>query len=562
MDALEAKLEEAVRCRQAGQWNRAAALCAQILERRPEDAGALHLLGLMAFQAGAAEAALELISRAAAAAPAEAPLWISLGCVLRAAGRLAEAARCFEQAAALDPHSPEAYSNLGNALRELGRGEQALEPLRRALRLRPDFPEAALNLAAALEEVGRLEEAVELLGRELERRPGFAEARVNLGNILGKQGRLEEAAEQLRQAVGQKPELAAAWNNLGAIYERSGRPREAVACYREAVRRRPDFAEAHLNLGMACLLTGRFQEGWREYEWRLKLRGGPEGRFRRPVWEGSSPEGLRILLTAEQGLGDAIQFVRYVPLLAGRGAVVYLECAWRLAPLLRSVRGLAGIVPAGSVPPDFDVHLPLLSLPRVFGTDLGDIPAEVPYLEAPREGIERWRRWIRRRSAGLSVGLCWASNAQGKNAAARSMRLERLAPLGRIPGLTFFSLQRGPQAAEAAQPPGGMRLEDLEAEAEGILDTAAAIAGLDLVISVDTMVAHLAGALARPVWTLLPFAPDFRWMLERSDSPWYPTMRLFRQPAPGDWDAVIGEVARELSAWQASREVGCHAQHG
>lgn len=547
MKTLDVRLEEAVRCRQAGDWTRAAALCAQILERRPEDAGALHLLGLMAFQAGAAEAALELISRAAAAAPAEASLWLSLGCVLRAAGRLPEAARCFEQAAALDPGSAEAHNNLGNALRELGRPQQAIEPLRRALRLRPGFPEAALNLAAALEQAERPEEAARLLAAELERRPGFTEARVNLANILGKQGRLSEAAEQLEQAVRHKPELAAAWNNLGAIYERLGRHQQAISCYREAVRRGPDFAEAHLNLGMACLLTGRFQEGWLEYEWRLKVPGAPEGRFRQPVWDGSRPEGLRILLTAEQGLGDAIQFVRYVPLLAERGAAVYLECPWRLVPLLRSVRGLAGVVPAGSVPPEFDVHLPLLSLPRVFGTDLGNIPAQVPYLEVPAESIERWRAWIRERSRGLSVGLCWASNAQGKNAASRSMRLEELAPLAGTAGLTFFSLQRGPQAAEIERPPVGMPLVDLEAEAEGILDTAAAIVNLDLVISVDTMVAHLAGALGRPVWVLLAFAADWRWMLDREDSPWYPTMRLFRQRRPGEWREVIARVAEALA---------------
>jgi len=562
MTAVEPALAEAIRRRQSGDWNRAAAICADILARRPDDPAALQMLGMMAFEAGRPDAALELLRHAVAAAPGVARLWTDLGRVLRSQGCIREALECFRCAAELEPQSAEAQNNVGNALRELGLAEQALAPLERALELRPDFPEAVLNLAGVLEALGRLDEAAAHLSALLERNPDFAEARTNLGNLLARQGRLHEALRQLERAVRNKPGLAAAWNNLGAMHERLGDPERAIACYREAVRLDPCFAEAHLNLGMASLLLGRFQQGWLEYEWRLRVPAAKPSRFSKPLWDGSGAQGLRILLTCEQGLGDAIQFVRYVPLLAERGAVVYLECHWRLAPLLKSVRGLAGLVPAGSAPPSFDAHLPLMSLPRIFGTDLETIPAEVPYLGVPPEQVARWRAWIEQRAGGLRVGLCWASNASGKNAGVRSMQFKELAPLFGIPGIVFFSLQRGPGAAEIAQAPPGWRILDLEAEARGILDTAAAILSLDLVISVDTMVAHLAGALARPVWTLLPFAPDFRWLRDRTDSPWYPTMRLFRQPAPGQWSELVEQVAGALAQWRASSEVKRNAQHG
>lgn len=555
MSSEASALSQAIRQRHAGDWRRAAAICAQIIAERPDDADALHLLGIMAFEAGSAQAALELLQQAVAARPGVARFWTDLGCVLRSQGCIREALGCFQCAAELAPDLAEAHNNVGNALRELGLAEQAIASLERALQLRPHFPQAALNLAAALEHQGRIAEAAVRLSALLECHPDLAEARTNLGNLLAKQGRLEEALRELERAVRDKPGLAAAWNNLGAVHERLGDPERAIACYRQAVRLDPSFAEAHLNLGMASLLVGRFQEGWLEYEWRLKVPGARPARFRKPLWDGSRPEGLRVLLTMEQGLGDAIQFVRYVPLLAERGAVVYLECHWRLAPLLRSVQGLTGLVPAGTQPPEFDVHLPLMSLPRVFGTDLSSIPARVPYLEVPGEWTERWGTWIRERARGLRIGLCWASNAEGKNAVVRSMHLKEMAPLAGVPGIVWFSLQRGPQAAEIGAAPAGLHIVDLEAEADGILDTAAAILNLDLVISVDTMVAHLAGALARPVWTLLPFAPDFRWLRDRTDSPWYPTMRLFRQPAPGAWPAVIEQVAGELAKWRPENEV-------
>ncbi len=562
MTQPEAARREALRLRQAGDRVGAAAICAQILERWPDDAGTLQLLGRMAFEAGSPEAALELLARAVAQAPTVASYWLQLGCVLRSQKRLEEALLCFQQAAALEPGMAEAHNNVGNALRELGRAQEALGPLRRALELRPSFPEAALNLAAALDELGRTEEAAACLESLLDGQPEFAEARSNLAGILSKMDRFEEALRQLELAVRQKPQLAAAWNNLGATQERLGRIEQAIACYRQAIALAPDFAEAHLNLGMALLLIGHFREGWEHYEWRLKQQGLRWERYRRPLWDGSNATGRKILLVVEQGLGDTIQFVRFVPRLAERGAVVYLECPWRLTPLLRSVPGLARLIPAGTVLPDYDAFLPLMSLPGRLGTQLHDIPAQTPYLAVPQHVVARWRAWLDREARGLRVGLCWASNAHSKTARRRSLSLGQLVEALSVPGITFFSLQRGPQAAEIGTLPPGVRVVDLEAHATGILDTAAAIMGLNLIISVDTMVAHLAGALARPVWTLLPYAPDFRWLLGRKDSPWYPTMRLFRQPAPGDWAGAIRELGRELELWRDSQEAKGNAQCG
>ncbi len=454
----------------------------------------------------------------------------------------------------------QAHHHLGLTLRELGRGEEALPFLGRALELRPAFAEAALDLAGSLDELGRIEEAAACLESLLERQPELAEARTNLAGVLCKLDRFQEAIRQLELAVRQQRGLAPAWNNLGARYERLGRIEQAIACYRQALAIAPHFAEAHLNLGMALLLTGRFPEGWQHYEWRLTQRGPRWERYRRPLWDGANPSGLRILLVAEQGLGDTLQFVRYVPWLANLGALVYLECPWRLTPLLRSLPGLARLIPAGTVLPDYDVFLPLMSLPGRLGTGLDNIPADVPYLSVPQHLVARWQAWLDREASGLRVGLCWASNASAKSARLRSLSLAQLLDVLGVDGITFFSLQRGPQAAEISGLPPGMRVVDLEAHASGILDTAAGIMNLDLVISVDTMVAHLAGAMARPVWTLLPFAADFRWMLGREDSPWYPTMRLFRQPAPGDWAGVIRELAGELILWRASREAQRNAQ--
>jgi len=364
--------------------------------------------------------------------------------------------------------------------------------------------------------------------------------------VLARHGRLDEAVAHVQLALELAPGLPEALNNLGAILERAGRLENAIACYQAAVRARPSFADAHVNLGMAWLLEGRFEQGWQEYEWRLKgsgLRG-----LSQPLWDGAALEGRAILLRAEQGLGDTIHFVRYATLLKCQGATVVGECPDRLVPLLGAVPGVDAVFAQGNALPAFDVYAPLMSLPRILGTRLETIPGQVPYLSVPHELAAAWAARIAAAAAPghHRIGLVWASNRVAKNVRDRSLPLASLAPLAEAPGCAWFSLQRGPAAREAVSPPAGWSITSLEDESGQITDTAAAMLNLDLIITVDTLAAHLAGALGRPVWVLLPFAPDFRWMRGRSDSPWYPTMRLFRQPRPGDWPAVAREVLAQL----------------
>jgi hypothetical protein len=362
-------------------------------------------------------------------------------------------------------------------------------------------------------------------------------------------GRLEEALESYARARAIKPDYAEALYNQGNALVMLGRHREALASYERALAIKPDHAEAQWNQGLARLRLGDFRAGWKQYEWRWQRPDGVKSQrsFAQPVWTGQqSLQGKTILLHAEQGLGDTIQFVRYATLVARRGAKVMLEVQRTLKGLLARVEGVAGIVGRGEELPAFDLHCPLLSLPLAFGTELSSIPASVPYLAATDDRIETWSARLPPRK-GLRVGIAWSGNAKHKDDRNRSIALARLAHLFAAPGVQFVSLQKDARDGEAEvlrDIPGFL---DLGPELKDFADTAALISLIDLVISVDTSTAHLAGAMGKPVWVLLPFSPDWRWLLEREDSPWYPTARLFRQPMIGDWESVIGRMRRELA---------------
>ena len=461
-------------------------------------------------------------------------------------GCLEDAVARFRQAIELAPECAEAHSNLGNALREQGRLEEAFLHLNRALECRPDLPEARLNLAVVLEERDDLEEAAELLEGFLRVCPTHPVALNNLGSVLKKLGRLQEARRRLEDALAHEPRFAQAHNNLGAVLEQLGLWDQAEGCYLEALRWNPQSADAHLNLAMVRLLRGDFERGWPEYEWRWKLRGTRLRDCGRPLWDGSPLEGRTILLQAEQGLGDTLHYVRYAELVQARGGRVVLECPPRLVELLRTVPGVERVISYYDPLPPCEVYAPVASLPGIFRTSLTTIPNRVPYLSVAPELVEAARRRTGEREGRRQIGLVWAGSPHNKNDRNRSIRLRLFAPLAQVSGVAWFSLQRGPQAAELWSAPPGLALTNLERERGSLTETAAAILCLDLVIAVDTMIAHLAGALGRPVWVLQPFAPDYRWLLEREDSPWYPTMRLFRQPAPGPWQPVIERIVEEL----------------
>jgi len=506
----------AVQHHQAGRMREAEQLYRQILAREPTHADALHRLGLIAYQAGHVDAAVDLIRKAAAANPSHAP----------------------------------AYSNLGNALRDKGQFDEAIVACRQAIVLRPDFAAAHYNLGKALQDRGQVDDAIGAYRQALICNPKLAEGHLSLGYMLNDRGEFDAAVAAYRQALALNPRYAEACCNLGVALQNKKQLNEAMAACRQALAMNANLADAHYNLAQLLLQQGDFVEGWKEYEWRWKLKSFPSLRrdFGQPEWDGSDLKGRTILVYAEQGFGDTMQFIRYVPLLADRGAKVVVGCYPQLRRLLEGTRGVAHWLMGGQAVPAFDVHASLMSLPLLCGTTLESIPAAVPYVHAEPERVAWWQRELAGDSKSFKVGLVWSGSAKHKNDRSRSLALADLAPLGQVPGVRFYSLQKGDAAGQAKDPPAGLAVLDRTEELQDFADTAALIANLDLVISVDTSVAHLAGALAKPVWTLLPFVSDWRWLLDRSDTPWYPTMRLFRQGAPGDWSGAIAQLAAALTA--------------
>ena len=355
-------------------------------------------------------------------------------------------------------------------------------------------------------------------------------------------GQLPEALACFEQALAIDEHYAEAHSNRGVALQGQGRFPEALAAYQRAIQLQPEGAEPRYNRSMLLLLLGDLPQGWAEYEWRWRRREmRPLVRnLPRPLWDGGDLGGQTLFLHAEQGLGDTLQFIRYLPQVLQRNGQVIVECQAELKSLLWQSGPAVQWMEAGEPLPAFDWHCPLLSLPRVLGTTLSSLPRPIPYLQAQAEAVQHWRERLAAESRGGKVGLVWAGRPQHKNDRHRSLNLSALTPLGSVPNTSFYSLQKGPAAQQAQSPPGGMRLIDHTEELKDFADTAALVANLDLVISVDTAVVHLAGAMGKEVWVLLPFVPDWRWLLEREDSPWYPSLRLFRQPALGDWDSVIG----------------------
>ncbi len=337
-------------------------------------------------------------------------------------------------------------------------------------------------------------------------------------------------------------------NFLGLALRNCGKYDESLAAFRQSVALRPDFADAHRNLGTTLLLLGDFSNGWPEYEWRRKMPEVAQPRnIAQPQWNGQTLEGKTILLHLEQGFGDTFQFIRYAPLVAKRGPKVIVECVPELAAVLRGARGIERIISRGDSWPPYDVQSSVMSLPLAFGTTLETIPAQVPYLAAPPDRVAAWRERLGNPDGRRRVGLVWAGRPDQRDDRRRSMRFDQLAPLAEVKSARFFSLQKGPAAGQAAAAPPGMDFVDWTRDLHDFADTAALIANLDLVISVDTSVAHLAGAMGKPVWVLLSSVPAWHWMLNRTDCPWYPTMRLFRQATPGDWTGVVENLTRAMS---------------
>jgi tetratricopeptide (TPR) repeat protein len=482
--------------------------------------------------------------------------FFDLGTAFLKLGQFVAASACFQQALQLQPDDPDTLNNLGTALWEQGRHAEAESRYRRAVQLRPGDFAAWNNLGNALREQGRAEEAADCYRQTLRLQGGSAEAHLNLGVVLSDLGVLEESAARLGRALELRPDWPAAFDHLGMTFGRQGQFDKALACYEHALHLQPDFPEAHRNRAMAWLAQGDFEQGWPEYEWRWQCRGRPSSAFSQPRWEGDDLNGRTILLHSEQGLGDTLQFIRYASLVkqCGSGSTVVLSCPQPLVRLLARCRGIDRVLATGAALPEFDVHAPLMSLPLILGTTLDNIPADVPYLSTTAQAVERWHH-APSPVPGFRTGIAWQGNPRYRSDRHRSFPLARLAPLAQVPTVQLISLQFGAGTDQLHQLAGRFHVTD-PGQRRGqpvgdFLDLAALVQNLDLVVTPDTAIAHLAGGLGVRVWLALSFVADWRWLTQRDDSPWYPTVRLFRQTRPGDWDEVFERMAdaldRELS---------------
>jgi tetratricopeptide (TPR) repeat protein len=479
--------------------------------------------------------------------PRNADPYINLGTILQEKGQMNDAIKYYEKALELKPKNAVVHYNLGSAYHKTGQLEKAITFYERTIQLNPS-PSAYNNLGSALLEKGQIDEGIICYKKALQIDPNYANAYCNMGVAFREKRQIDEVIISFYKTIRLNPNHADAYSNLGSILSNKRQLDESIKNYQAALRLNPNHAEAHYGLSLVLLSLGNFIEGLKEHEWRWKSKDFicQYRNFSQPFLDISVIEGRTIFLYAEQGLGDNIQFIRYAPLIAQRGGNVILECSKELKSLLQNITSISKVITYGEQLPEFDMYCPLLSLPFVFNTRVETIPAKIPYITADTELVRKWGKKLHDDNSLFKIGLVWAGNPKHKNNYDRSCSLEVFRPLTQCENISFYSLQKGEAGKQAKNSFEGMNFIDYMDEVHDFADTAALIENLDLIVSVDTAVAHLAGALGKQVWTLLPFAPDWRWMLNREDSPWYPTMRLFRQPSPGDWKSVIDKIKDEL----------------
>lgn len=609
---VEELLVQARAAHAAGDINRAAALYQQILTLDVKHLEALSVMGMLLAEHGRLQEGLQYIDKAVAAHPGVArshyhrgvilehlqrfgdalqsydkaisrdpqfaPAYVSRGIALERLGRLPEAMESFCAAISLNPAMHDAYFNYANTLVQTGRVEEAFRQYEQAVQLAPANPVYHANKGIACKILGRLSDAAAAYRQAVTLHPAYARAHFELGNVLADMGEIEAALTSFDAAIMLKPTFAEAFNskalalgvlrrydealaclhnalsinpayadahnNKGFMLQQMGRYDEALACYNAAIAADPTHARYYSNKSMLLLMTGNFREGWELFEWRRKRKDIATFTFQSPAWDGkASLVGKTLLVQAEQGMGDYLQFCRYVTELQVRGAKVLLRVH---PPLMKLLAGLAPTISVEDEAPLHDLHCLIMSLPYLFGTDRDSVPAPIPYLQAEDTKLQQWKQRIgapqRKR-----VGLVWAGSKLHKNDRNRSIALEKLEPVLTTTTVEFHALQKDIAANELEL----LRRNNVKVHAEHLqdfTDTAALITLMDVVLTVDTSAAHLAGALGKQTWIMLPFVPDFRWLLNRTDSPWYPTARLLRQQAEGEWEPVIEEVIRSLQA--------------
>ncbi len=529
----------------------------QAIQLKPDLAEAHRLLGTSLDARRKYEAAETAFRQAVTLEPNHAEAHFKLARVFARRDNPKEAEAQFREAVKLKPDFTSAWSSLGQLLCDLERHSEAVECARTAVTLDPKSADLHNALGVALAGCEKFDEAETSYRQALRRNPKFVTAHSNLGNCLRAAGKLDEAEKSLRESLKLKPDYAEAHNNLGIVLVQAGREADAQTHYDEAIRLRADYPEARMNRSLSWLGNGDFVRGWPEYEWRFRVNAKRHKPPPGPKWAGEPLPGKILLITAEQGLGDTIHFIRYAPLAKARVGTVLFDCPGPLASLVATCPGVDKVAPRGTGGVTYDAHIPLLSLPGIFGIPPEAATAPIPYFRPDPERVAFWKNELAGYS-GLKVGIAWQGSKVHKGDRLRSVALTRFAPLAAVPGVTLLSLQKPPGIEQLADgSAAGMGVIDLGSKiAAEMADAAALMMSMDLVVAVDTAVVHLAGALGRPVWVALPFASDWRWLRNREDSFWYPSMRLFRQAARGDWDGVFGRLAVALAAASRAKAEG------
>jgi tetratricopeptide (TPR) repeat protein len=571
---IKALFSKATGYHQKGQYEQAEQLYRQVLALAPKHADSLHLLGLILADRGSLTQGLSLINQAIDCNPKFAAYYLNRGLIYKRLNQPNQAIEDYQRAVDIEPRMIEAYCNLGDSLFEQQRVDEAIDAYQSALKLNSrhrnachnlgnaylekenyqqalvcyqnalaiqEGPETLSNIGVTLVGLNRIEEAIAYHQKAIQADPDFSKAYSNLGLALSQLNRLTEAEDCYRKALAIEPENAEFYSNLGVNYKDQGKVDKALNCFKKSLGIDPSSSKAQFNEAISLLIRGDFNNGWQKYESRfgLKERLHTDYHFSQPVWQGENFSDKTLFVYVEQGLGDTIQFIRYLPQVAERGGQIIFECQSKLIPLLKEQRHLKidRIIPRGAPPPYFDYHIAIMSLPRIFNTTLETIPSKYAYIIPSSRKLNCIHQ-----NNHKKVGIVWAGGKQHKNDRNRSIPLNYLEPLFANKHIDFYSLQY--ERYDEIQRYDNVF--DLSAHINDFSDTAAIINELDLVISVDTSVAHLSGAIGKTTWILLPFAPDFRWLLDREDNPWYESARLFRQPNIGDWKSVIRRIKDEL----------------
>ena len=541
----------AIQSFQLGKFDDAELILINILKHQPKNFDALHTLGVIKGIKSQHREALELFNKALKIDTSNSYLHFNIAKAFSDSGEDEKALKYHLNATKLNPNDQQAWLNYGISLLNLDRVNEALDIFNKAIDLSPQYAEAWTNRVVALQKLKLYEEALLSLDEALRINPLLAEAHSNRGNVLKDLKRIEESLSSYDRAIEIRPDYADAHYNRGIALLELKRFEEAVAGYEKAIEIMPDFSEAHFNKSLYLLMTGQFDQGWKLYEWRwenekseLKKRNFPQ-----PLWLGADDiAGKTILLHAEQGLGDSIQFCRYAKLVKDQGARLLLEVPKALLGLLSGLESVDKFVEKGKALPSFDYHCPLMSLPLAFKTSLESIPNNIPYIHSNINNQNKWQERIG--GAGFKVAICWQGSTKGKVDVGRSFPVSLFEGLAQIEGVRLISLQKNEGVEQLKNLPVGMIVEtlpdDFDSGENAFLDSAAVMKCMDLVITSDTALTHLAGALGVKTWLPLKYVPDWRWMLDRSDSPWYPNHRLFRQKTSDDWISVFTEMETEL----------------